>query len=204
MLSNFPRVLKQMEKDVKAMNKRLDKAVKNAQRRNLPVNTDEALGLISQIGSCVEQAKEQAASGDPEAFEALNSCREMFEDLNERINVIEAAANLSRQFGRCKSEISRAKRDITRIQRKKLDVSAAEQALQAAQGICTQLPDLVKGGDIEGAINAVQEFEAAMDAVRDALDEAQGRGNFDVKSEFGNVQAPSSIQNFFGGGNGGF
>lgn len=113
--AHLPRIIKQINAQINRLEKRLKSIETRAARANLDLGTilEQVRAQIAAFKTDLEQLK---TAEDP--FELLESLPEQFDDINQRINSLEAVFQLQKAIRNLNGQISRFEQIVKRLERK--------------------------------------------------------------------------------------
>ncbi|MBI2638165.1 hypothetical protein HYW83_01095 [Candidatus Peregrinibacteria bacterium] len=200
--TEFPKIRKQIDRQLKGLNKQLAKVVKAATRAKINVS-----GYVEEINNLIEASivtplntlAEQIKSGEVELediFGEMQTIQEAFPEVMDKIRVLETVARSTQEVKRFTRFVTQAKRDLKRLERSEdVDPDALAAFETALDGLVDSLAALkdTDPSDEDAYITAFEELIDAQEAVEDAKAELEGREAPDRGGEF----------NFFGPQGGG-
>jgi methyl-accepting chemotaxis protein len=176
-LQELPKIQKQFTKQLDAINKRLTKAERAAKRAKIVV-TNTVLDVKDTIGEVQAAFNDFVTSaqegGDMEdLYSAMQDVTEPYDTVNEKLNVIEAAAKSKNIVRDTKNKVSEYKREAKKVAPRDEAVSSAISSLQSS---ADELQSLLKEEfNEEDFFDALETVYDAQDAVIQALTDVTGK-----------------------------
>jgi uncharacterized protein YeeX (DUF496 family) len=210
MASQFPKILKEAEKELSRQKLALKRAQSRLGSSKIDAGTaiNDWQAVIDKLSQAKDQAQQQFSSGQTEeAIESLSSSFfDQMDDLRDKQGIVELLTNIQKIVRTVNLEISALQKRVTALKKSGTDTSRLEKFIAEAKNKTSELKQLAaqSPANSEAIINGLQEMEKIKDEFDQEWSSITGQSLMEVPGlqNFQAMGMPTEFKDFMTGGQG--